>query len=166
MDRRCLTDLVRLVLQSFALLVLAVPPLSAQDRPNFSGEWVRVEPPGDQTAVLNVVQDSYSIRIDHKSADGPRSSAYGLGTEGGIVGGLIGGTTAGPTNSILWSATWKDVSLVITRAESTTQAGVTKLESSREEVWGIDRDGLLVIVITHQETGAAETTRFVYRRNR
>jgi hypothetical protein len=36
-----------------------------------------------------------------------------------------------------------------------------------ESVWALDSEGLLVIVITDEETGAAATTtRFVYRRSR
>jgi hypothetical protein len=155
---------LRLVL---ALTMLAVVPALAQERPDFSGEWARVEP-ADSTALLSVVQTGYFITISNQSADGPRSDTYTLGTESGFVGGVIDARLAdSTTTSVAWSAVWKESTLVVTRTQSAIQNGVKTPLSSREEVWSLDSDGRLAVVITDEQTAAAlSTTRFVYRKRR
>ena len=149
------------------LSMLAITPAAAQERLNFSGEWVRVEP-ADSTAMLSVVQTGYFIKTSNQSAGGPRSDTYTLGTEGGIVGGSIGPTSGdSTTTSVAWSAVWKGSTLVVTRTQSVIQKGVKPSLSRREEVWSLDAEGHLVIVIMDEPAGATPTTtRFVYRKRR
>jgi hypothetical protein len=152
---------VRVVLQAVALVVLALLPVSTQDDPDFSGEWVRVEPSPGTEATLVVRQDNTSINIEHESFPGPRSGTYGVGTFGGVVGGAIDGCGGG---SLQWM--WKDATLIVTRQQTTCESGNTK-QSKSEEVWSLDTDGRLVIVTKNEETGSAPaTTRFVYSRKR
>ena len=69
----------------FALAVLLVQAVLAQDRPDFSGEWVRLAPPEGPPPVLTIVQDEQTIRIQVRSSGGPSSSSgtYGVGTLAG-----------------------------------------------------------------------------------
>jgi hypothetical protein len=61
---------------------------------------------------------------------------------------------------------WKDAVLIVTRQQTTCEGGVIK-QSKNEEVWSLDTDGRLIVVITDQETGAAATTtKLVYRWSR
>ena len=63
---------MRFCSQSFVLAVLLVQPVLAQDRPDFSGEWVRVEPTGSP-AILTVVETADSLIVKNESAAGPLS---------------------------------------------------------------------------------------------
>jgi hypothetical protein len=130
-----------------ALAMLAILPASAQERPDFSGEWVRVEPPADAAVVLSIVQTASVIRISNQSADGPGSDTYTLGTRGGIVGG-IGSSLGASTTSDERSAVWKETTLVLTQTLSVIQNSVKTPVSGREEVWSFDVEGQLVIVVT------------------
>jgi hypothetical protein len=70
--------------------MVEVLPASAQERPDFSGKWVRVEPPPDLGSVLTVVQDSESITI-RQIFPNPRSGTYRLnGVGAGSVAGIEG----------------------------------------------------------------------------
>ena len=69
------------MLRSVVLVALAVLLFSAQHRPNFSGEWVRIEPPPDLASVLTVVQDSESLTNQQIFPD-PRSGTYRLKSGG------------------------------------------------------------------------------------
>ena len=146
-----------------ALTVLAVVSALAQERPDFSGEWVRVEPPPDRASALTVVQDSESITI-RQIFPNPRSGTYRLnGVAAGRVAGLEGGAGVSEQSSV----GWKGASLVITEERSILNGGAIKWQSGHEEVWSIDGTRQLVIVVTDRETGTAPTTtRFVYRKQR
>ena len=153
---------MRFLLPALILALLAVFPASAQDHANFSGEWVRIEPPHDSATLLTVVQDERFIRIE-QIVPIPRSGTYQLGVVGGSTGALGGG----PTWSRQSSAIWKDAALVITQQESLLGRGEPQVQAKHEEVWSFDSQGQLTIVITDQQAGgAATTTRFVYRKSR
>ena len=160
----CLTNQMRLGLRPVLVLaMLAVVPALAQERPEFSGEWVRVVPPPDLASVLTVVQDSESITI-RQIFPNPRSGTYRWnGVAAGHVLGIEGGTGVIEQSSV----GWKGASLVITEERSMTQNGDTSHRSKHEEVWSLDPNRQLVIVVTEEQTGAAPTTtRFVYRKRR
>src|SRR6476469_4121590 len=70
-------DRVRLILEVVVLTVLTVLTVSAQDRPNFVGEWIRLEPSTDPCSVLTV-QNEQTIRIEARSP-GPSSGTYEVG---------------------------------------------------------------------------------------
>jgi hypothetical protein len=141
---------------ALALAMLAVLPVAAQDGPNFSGEWVRVEPGPETEAALVVLQNATSINIEQKSSPGPRSDTYGVGTFGGVMGAVIDGCGGGSLQRM-----WKDATLIVTRQQTICSDRETK-QSRHEEIWSLDADGRLVIVITDEQTCAAPTTtRFV-----
>jgi hypothetical protein len=143
-------------------ILLTVASMTAQDRPNFSGEWVRVEPPHESTTVLTVEQSEQFIRIEQIFPT-PRSGTFQIGVAGGIAGALGGGPTWGRQ----WSTVWRDATLVITQQESLLGTGDPQVQSKHEEIWSLDSKGLLLVLVTDEETGAAATTtRFVYRRSR
>jgi hypothetical protein len=147
---------------ALTLAILATVSSAAQEQPDLSGQWVRVQPPHDSATVLTVVQNERFITIE-QIFPVPRSGTYQVGVAGGVAGALGGG----PTWSRQWSAVWKDATLVITQQESLVGTGEPQIQSKHEEVWSMDSEGRLVVVITDQKAGAAATTtRFVYRRSR
>jgi hypothetical protein len=136
-------------------VLLTVAAVCAQDRPNFSGEWVLIEPVIDPPSVLTIVQDEQTIRIETRTSGGPSSGTYGVGTVGGVVGPL-----PGEIPRIEWS--WKGGALVVTWEGGRMIPGAV-----RQEVWSLDQRGRLVVSITMRRPNAvASTTRFVYRRSR
>jgi hypothetical protein len=146
-------DRVGLVLPVVVLTVLTVLAVAAQDRANFSGEWIRLEPSADPSAVLTVVQNERTIQIEARSP-GPSSGTYEVGTGG--VRGLI----PGEIPRVQWS--WTDGTLVVTFEGGRMLPGAV-----RQEVWSLDLQDRLVVVITFRPPNAPETTtRFVYARKR
>ena len=127
-------DRVRLVLQVVVLTVLTVLTVAGQDRPNFLGEWMRLEPSANPSPVLTIVQNGRTIRIEARSP-GPSSGTYEVGTGG--VRGLI----PGEIPRVQWS--WKDGTLVVTFEGGRMLPGAV-----RQEVWSLDLQGRLVVVIT------------------
>jgi hypothetical protein len=145
---------VRLVLGSVVLAILAVFHVDAQGRPNFSGEWVRLEPSTDPSPLLTVVQNEQTIRIEAPSP-GPSSGTYEIGTEGGVRGPI-----PGDIPRVQWS--WNDRTLVVT-----FEGGRMLPGAARQEMWSRDLQGRLVVVITLRTPNTRETTtRFVYARKR
>ena len=134
-------------------MVLAVLLVSGQDRPNFSGEWVRLEPSTDPTPVITVVQNEQTIRIEGRSP-GPSSGTYEVGTGG------VRGPVPGEIPRVQWS--WKDGTRVVTFEGGRMLPGAV-----RQEVWSLDHQGRLIVLITLRPPNAPETTtRFVYARKR
>jgi hypothetical protein len=134
--------------------VLAVRRVSAEDRPNFSGEWVRLEPSLDPPPVLTVVQNEQTIRIETGSP-GPSSGTYGSGTIGSVT-----GPVPAEIPRVQWS--WKEDTFVVTFEGGRMIPGAV-----RQEVWSLDLQGRLVVVITLRTPKTpATTTRFVYAKKR
>ena len=130
------------------VLVAANAGVVGPDGPNFSGEWVRVEPPEDPLPVLTIVQDEQTIKIEVRSSGG-QALDYGVGTVGGVIGPI-----PGERSQVEWS--WKD-GIVITWEDGRMIPGAV-----RQEVWSLDRQGRLVVAITMRRPNAAPTTtRFV-----
>jgi hypothetical protein len=142
-------------LQSIVFAVLALLSVSAQNRPNFSGEWVRLEPAStDPPPVLSVVQNEQMIRIEARSP-GPSSGTYEVGTGVGVRGPI-----PGEIPRVQWS--WKEGTFVVTFEGGRMLPGAV-----RQEVWSLGLQGRLVVVITLRTPNTAETkTRFVYARKR
>jgi hypothetical protein len=133
---------------ALVLAMLTAAPASAQERPDFSGEWIRVEPAPDLASVLTVVQNNESITI-RQIFPNPRSGTYRLnGAGAGRVSGIEGGAGFSEQASV----GWKGASLVITEERSMTQNGDTRHRSKHEEVWSLDPNRQLVIVVTDEQT--------------
>jgi hypothetical protein len=160
---------VRFILKLIVPAMLAVLPVTAQDRPDFSGEWVRVEPQPDSAAVLTVDLDGEFLNVKNVSSVGPRSwrrpSSGGMGE---LSIGHVGHTPiTGAYGSSTTTPTWRGRELVIATTRWFTKgagAGEPRIvDAAQEEVWSIDREGRLQVTITNQNAGAvATTTRFVY----
>ena len=110
---------MRFCSQSFVLAVLLVQPVLAQDRPDFSGEWVRVEPTGSP-AILTVVETADSLIVKNESAAGPLSVTVPLrGARPGFGPGRVavdigsGAMTSGHIVSV-----WRGMALVIEETRS------------------------------------------------
>ena len=143
------------------LIVLATVTLGAQERPDFSGRWV-LSPPipsgKDIPSVLSVRQSLErttggaastespfkDITIDRQFESGTTSETHPIGVMGGAVSGLrAGGTPAGPRGH--HRVQWEGSSLVFERGDSTGEGGVG---TERREVWSLQPDGRLRVVIT------------------
>ena len=146
-----------------ACALLTVAGLSAQERPNFSGEWVRVEPTPDVRVSLTIVQDGAFIRIEQKAREslpGVRPGIYRVGLSGGVE----GYTTDIYGSTRQWS--WGDHEMTVHYESWVVHRGQTR-GSRHEEIWSLGADDRLVIAITHQPYGdAPTTTRLVYERKR
>jgi hypothetical protein len=149
--------------------MLVILPVAAQDRPNFAGEWVRIEPPPDSAAILTIYLDGEFLTVKNLSPVGPRSwrrpSSGGMGE---LSIGHIGHTPiTGAYGASTTSPTWRGRELVIATTRWFTKgAGEPRIfEAAQEEVWALDREGRLQVTITDHYAGAAATTaRLVYRR--
>ena len=146
---------------SLACGVLAAALVSAQDRPDFSGEWVLVEPSNIPGSNLIVVQNEQTIRIEAYSwgtpsfFQTPSSGTYGVRTVGGVVGPIPGDRTG-----VRWS--WQAGTLVVTFEGGRLVAG-----ASKQEVWSLDSRGRLAVgIATRMPNGSRTTTRWVYRKAR
>ena len=84
------------------------------------------------------------ITIDRQFESGTTSERHPIGFMGGVVPGLrASGTPAGPTGH--HRVQWEGSSLVFERGDSTGEGGVW---TERREVWSLQPDGRLRVVIT------------------
>ena len=151
---------MRFLFQSCALAVLLGQAVLAQDRPDFSGEWVLFEPSIDPPSVICVVQNDETIRIEHTvyartlgRRTGPSSGTYRT-VDGGVA------AVPGDRSGVQWS--WKDGTLVVT-----FEGGKFIPGAVYQEVWSLDPSGRLIVRTKMRGPNAAPTTtRIVYRRRR
>ena len=164
--------MIRSVVSSFAIVVLAVAALGAQAArgtqtarkaaarvPNFSGTWI-VLSPEDEAGQFHVVkQTATEITVGNGSENGEPTAVYklnGLGTreESRLQRENV------PTVS---SAAWKGSMLLITR-ETTLPGG--RVQMSTQD-WTIDSQGRLQIVF-RQTLGDRELQNrtFIYRKDK
>jgi hypothetical protein len=141
---------------TFALL--AVSPAFAQDRPDFSGEWVRVEPPADSVVTLSVVERDQSLVLNNHPSWGPRSVAVPLQTGGGLRGLLLGNDdiVRGVYTSRNIISASRGPALIVweVRRVKNLAGGTWAFAGTWEEVWSLDSEGRLIIAVTDQEVGA------------
>lgn len=148
-------------------------------RPDFSGEWVLVEPADHDPAVavaLTVRQPVVSrtargtpmapfyrnLDVDRHLATGDRSDSYMIGVRGGSVQGTAAAGTTAESRQLV---EWVGDTLVMTIRQWAGPAGDRQPDRQHTEVWQFNADGRLVIAVTDQE-GRAEvrTATFKYRR--
>lgn len=166
---------------SIALIVLATIGVAAQGKPDFSGRWVLATPPRSKTDIplaLSVrqtlvrttvrgdpIEPSYrDITIERVFETAAQSENYLIGVEGGTVSGLP--TDGIPKTSTTYHAVkWDGNALVFESGSYTAQRAETGMWAERREVWSLDTDARLRVVITSRSSGEApiETTA-VYRR--
>jgi hypothetical protein len=135
-------------------VLLAMGMVSAQDRPNFSGEWLLVEPPQNPPTVVEVKQDADSIVIN--------------GVRYPFSGELVART--GPRAYSSTTATWRGDSLVIASVMwfYSADGGPRKFTDFwAEDVRFFDAQGRWVSLDTDLSAGGERTTtRFVYQKKR
>jgi hypothetical protein len=163
------------------LIVLAGSSLPAQDGPDFTGRWILEspsQPAPDNPRALSVRQSLVStnvrgepmrpffkdITIERQFESSTRSETHQIGVVGGEVPGLgSDGKTDGPRHhhAVRWDAN----ALVFESGSYTGQSPETGVWTERSEVWSLDSDGRLHVVITARSSvDAPRTVALVYRR--
>jgi len=174
---------MRTLLASCILAWSVAPAISAQDQPDFSGQWVLVSPINGaaNAARTMTVRESFkresvkgtpmdspliTLAVERRSNNGVRSEVYTIGTVGGIVDGAVGnpGTGLGGQRQTRFSTTWDGDKLVIDIRYSgrPVDAGA---ESEHKEIWSLDPQGALLLTITDGNPGTQPAaTNLIYRR--
>jgi hypothetical protein len=173
---------MRTLLASCILAWSAAPAISAQDKPDFSEQWVLVSPTNGATnAQTMTVRESFkresvkgtpmdspliTLAVERRSNNGGRSEVYTIGTVGGIVDGAVGnpGTGPGGQRQTRFSTTWDGDKLVIDIRYSgrPVDAGA---DSEHKEIWSLDPQGALLLITTDRSPGTEPTTiNLTYRR--
>jgi hypothetical protein len=166
---------------SVVLMMLATVTAAAQDKPDFSGRWVLAAPPQsgpDIPSALSVRQSLVrttthgdamepffkDIAIDRQFESGTRSEAHPIGVVGGVVPSLrANGTPNGPKGH--HGVQWEGNSLVFVNGSYTGQIRETGVWAERSEVWSLDPDGRLRVVITTRNSAdGSRAVTLVYRR--
>jgi hypothetical protein len=160
-------------------LVLLVAHVTwAQDKPDFSGNWILVSPrdPPDDAARTLIVRETFTrasvkgtpvdpplirLAVERRLNTSVRSDLYTIGTVGGTVGNTGPG---GQTEQTRSSTGWDGDSLVIhiTYSGRPVDAGA---ESEHTELWSLDAHDALSLTVTDWRPGTeARTTSLLYRR--
>jgi hypothetical protein len=135
---------------------------SAQNKPDFSGQWILVSPRDlPATAALELAISQHvegsvtTIRVERSSGDA-HPSRYRVGLR------VHTERRDGSENRLLVS--WNENSLVIQRGHY-KRRGDSEPYTQRSEVWSLDKEGRLVISATEWAAGReAETINLTYRR--
>lgn len=163
------------------LTVLVGSSLPAQDRPDFTGRWILEspsQPASDTPRALSVRQSLVStnvrgeptrpffkdITIERQFQSSAHSETDQIGVVGGVVPGFgSDGTSNGPRHhhAVRWDAN----ALVFERGSYTGQSPETGVWTEHREVWSLDSDSRLHVVITiRSSVDAPRTVALVYRR--
>jgi len=162
------------------VLASAVTAFAIQDKPDFSGRWVRVAPDRSTTEIADgvVVRQTRrtvgsgsmtgaltEIAVDRQFGTETRSEHAAIGIVGGSVPGLQADGTSGTTPKTRFGVTWDGSALVFERSTYTGDSPGTGVWSSRRETWLLEPDGRLrVTIATAGSTEAAATVTALYRR--
>lgn len=166
---------------SMAVILLATVGVAAQDKPDFSGRWILTTPQQSDTntpSALSVRQTFVrttvrgdpmepffrDITIERQFETGTRSATHLIGVQGGVVTGVrADGSPSGPTAH--HAVKWDRDALVFESGSYAGQRPETGVWAERREVWSLDLDGRLRVVITNRRSIDAPTeTTVVYRR--
>jgi hypothetical protein len=168
---------------SAALIMLATVTVtvSAQTGPDFSGRWVLATPraSADVPSALSVSQTLVrttptgnpmapffrDITIERQFENSSRSETHRIGMQGGIVPGLHhDGSPHGPT--VRFTVRWEGQSLVFESGSHAGQLPEHGVWSERREVWTLDPDGhLRVVITTRSSTDGSTSVALVYRQS-
>lgn len=166
---------------SIALIMLAMVGVAAQDKPDFSGRWVLATPQQSdadmplalsvrQTLVRTTVRGDLmepffrDISIERQFETSTRSETHVIGVQGGTVRGLrADGSPNGPTAH--HAVRWDGNALVFESGSDTGQRSETGVWTERREIWSLDADGRLRVVITTRSSGdGSKAITLQYRR--
>jgi len=165
------------------LTVLLGTSLHAQNGPDFSGRWIlesRSQPASDIPKALLVRQSLVrtnvrgepmrpffrDITIEREFESGTRSETHEIGVVGGVVPGV------GPDGRISGvrqhhAVTWDGKALVFESGSYTGATPETGVWTERREVWSLDSNRRLHLVITTlSSVSASSTVTLVFRRVR
>jgi hypothetical protein len=166
---------------SIALIMLATVGVAAQDEPDFSGRWILATPQQSDTDIplaLSVRQTLVrttvrgdpmepffrDITIERQFETGTHSENHLIGVQGGTVSGLrADGSPNGPTAH--HAVRWDGNALVFESGSYTGQRSETGVWTERHEIWSLDADGRLRVVITTRSSGdGSKNITLAYRR--
>ena len=175
---------MRMLFASWILTWAVAPAISAQDKPDFSGDWILVSPvngasnaPRTTTVRQSFKRESVkgtpidppliTLAVERRLNSGVHSELYTIGIEGGIVGGVVansGTGLSGQSQQTRFSTTWDGDKLVIDIRYSGRPVDLGA-ESEHKEVWSLDPLGALLLAITDRNPGTEPTTtNLIYRR--
>ncbi len=142
---------------------------AAQGKPDFSGRWVLVNPATASDIARDlVVRESFEapvtvLTVERRSTGEVHIATYKIGLAEGRTG-AITEDGRGPTRTTK-SAMWDGDRLVI---ETGTYSGARRQAgpySEHDEVWSLDAQGRLVMIVTDRGSGTElRTTQLTYRR--
>jgi hypothetical protein len=179
-----MTPVRRLVARaaSIALITLAGVLVQASDGVDFTGRWILESPPpapAGTPRALSVRQSLVTtnvrgepmrpffkdIIIDREVDGATRHERHQIGVVGGVVGGILltGGVATNPQghHAVKWDAN----ALVFESGSYTGQSPETGVWTERREVWSLDSNGRLRVVITIRgSSDAPRTVALVYQR--
>jgi hypothetical protein len=176
---------MRTHLVSCIVVLLIVRASSAQDKPDFSGNWILVSPidAGLNAAQTMTVHESFkresvqgtpidppliTLAVDRRVNGSVRSELYTIGTIGGTVGGVVGNTGTGlrgQSRETRFSTGWDGDRLVIQITTDSGHVADAEGEPEHKEVWSLDAQGALLLIITDRASGMGlTTTTLLYRR--
>jgi len=150
---------------------------SRPSQPDFSGEWILVNPTNPaadvatalsvrQPIVENTVRGGsmppayLELVVERHLPVGNRSETYRIGVDGGMVGGLPAGVRFETRQSVKWDGD----SLVIATSRWSGPPEDRRLDERRSEVWQLDSKGRLVVTISEHEDKRELRTELTYRR--
>ena len=156
---------------SVGLALFAAVTVAAQERPDFSGRWVLDSPreSGPDIPSALAVRQSVArttmtgepmvpffkdITIERRFVSGTTSETYAIGLVGGVVSGVARGARADGSASTKghYSVRWEGDSLVFESGSSTEQASGRNVWTERREVWSLETDGRLRVVVTRRSS--------------
>jgi hypothetical protein len=177
---------MRTLMWSCLAAILLAGTAAPQDRPDFSGHWILVNPRDSASDIAQALTVRQSIvrttargtpmksflkdlTVERSFTTGLRSETYQIGIEGGVVGGIDrtgrGSSPTGESPQTRFAVRWAGNSLVI---ETGNYSGTTRESgpyTEHAEVWRFDARGRLVITATDRSSAAERTTRVLtYRR--
>jgi hypothetical protein len=167
---------------TLVLVLIASIGVAAQERPDFSGQWVLVttQPQADndtapalsihQTIVRTTLRGEpmnpyvSDISIGRQFATGLRSETHHIGMLGGSVPEPAGdGNRNGPT--LHHAVKWDGDALIFESGSHTGPRPMTGVWSERREAWSLDADARLrVTIATSSSSAASRTVTLLYRR--
>ena len=163
-----------------ASALLATGAVAGEGRPDFSGRWILETPRAPDPAIPrtvsvrqspraespggNSVRDFQEIVVVREFTTGARADAYRIGVQGGTVSGIAGGKSPTGRQTFLGVA-WDGGTLVIDTGDYPGRGAPRGRWEERREVWSLDREGLLHVVVSlKSSTDHPKTTTATYRR--
>jgi hypothetical protein len=153
---------------SFVAVLLTAAVVVAQQKPDFSGDWILVSPiavPADIPRAMTVLQivdrrampPLYQVAVKRQISGLVTSALYTVGVQGGTT--VIGGSPSVSEPGWLshYGTAWDGDRLVIRVADG---------HATHIEVWTIDGSGRLIVAVTDRRADLPEATtlNLVYQR--